>query len=122
MAATIQIENKVVLLSSTLILNDNETARVEIQLPLNAPISIDTVRLSFKCTDGKESQLSWTTNGNLVAFELSGKKLDGATFVVPTPLRFGEQGGKDLFIDFTYTRMSSRNVVTLLVLQAGALS
>jgi hypothetical protein len=115
----IRIGNKNVLHSGLLILQDDETAYVEIRLPLGASISTDVVKIEFTCpsTANAVTTFGWKTVGDVVKLELSGYKSNQAGVVLPEPQQFGFQNGRALFFQFVYTRVSERNVVQFMVLQ-----
>jgi hypothetical protein len=119
MPPTVRIGKKKLLHSGLLVLDDDETAHIEIPLPLGASISTDVVKIEFMCpsTASAATTFGWKTVGDVVKFELSGFKSNLWGVVLPKPQPFGVQNGQPLFLEFVYTRVSERNVVQFMVLQ-----
>jgi hypothetical protein len=121
MQPPVRIGNKNVLHSGLLVLDDEETAFIEIRLPLGAPITTDIVKIEFKCSADEPDgplKFTWTTVGDAVKFVLTGLKLAGTGAVLPEAAHFGIQRGLPLFLQFVYSRIGHKNVVNLLVLQS----
>src|ERR1700683_74347 len=120
MQPAVRIGRKNVLHSGLLILSDDETAFVEIRLPLGAPISTDIIKIEFRCpvTPDALTTFGWNRNGDVVRFELSGQKPNQWGVVLPEPQQFGMQDGRALFIQFAYSRVSDKNVVQFMVPQS----
>jgi hypothetical protein len=76
-----------VLMNGTLILNDEEVARIEIPLPLWAAISTEVVRLELRFTQrsNAETDVKWRTEDGVVKFDFIGWKtvMEGTALLAP---------------------------------------
>jgi hypothetical protein len=118
--SSVRIGGRDVLHSGLLILNDGEVARIEVSLPLGAPIATDVIRINFVCLDTPEVvNFGWKPVGDVISFEFAGKKPPAWNLALPEAMEFGSQDGRPIFFHMAYSRVSEKNVVQILVLQTA---
>ncbi len=123
MGTKVRIGEAAVLHSGVLLLRDNETAFVEIALPLEAAIAKDILRLAITCIPAAAG------SGLGVEWNIAADGAGRINIAVPpeprwginmaTAIPFGVLDNRPLLFDFSLTRSVVKNVVEYMVLQTG---
>ena len=114
----LRIGRDLVLAAHTVLLRENETARLEIPLPLGAAIATDVVKIEITCTQRSQADvdIKWRTENGVVKFDLLGWKSQVGS-MLNDAVTFGFQNGRALRLKVAQYAISDQNVVHFMVMQ-----
>jgi hypothetical protein len=106
--------------SCTLILKDDEVARLEFSIQEGQQIGAETLKLQFRFTERHSAKptATWRTENDTVSFELRGWKF-GAGASLDGPVAFGDLNGAKLWFDMVHNTIGPTNVAHIVILLGG---